>query len=400
MNILIVTPHFWPENFPINNVAKHLSKKNNVSILTGTPHYPNPKIFKKYKNLFSLEKYENIKIIRIPIFLRKKSNFFYISLNYLSFILSFFFYKKKIINILNSVDTILNYGISPITSAIPCMYLKKKFNCIFNIWVQDIWPDSVRSTGYIKNNIIYYVLNKISNAIYTSADKLIVQSEGFKKIFKDRKFKNIKLFYNSYDTPNYKKLKKYKLIENILKNNFCITYAGNLGTAQKFDTLIKVAIKLQNKKRIKFIIIGEGSEKLKLKKEIRRYNLKNVLLFNQIEKDYVNTLQKNSKILFLSLKKSFIFKNTIPSKLQQYISIGTPIVGEIEGAAKNLLIKSKCGYVIKHNSVKNFEDVINKIFSFNKKKLRTIRKNGKNFFDNNFNINNNIKKLENEIKNK
>ncbi len=280
------------------------------------------------------------------------------------------------------------------------MYLKKKFNCIFNIWVQDIWPDSVRSTGYIKNNIIYYVLNKISNAIYTSADKLIVQSEGFKKIFKDRKFKNIKLFYNSYDTPNYKKLKKYKLIENILKNNFCITYAGNLGTAQKFDTLIKVAIKLQNKKRIKFIIIGEGSEKLKLKEEIRRYNLKNVLLFNQIEKDYVNTLQKNSKILFLSLKKSFIFKNTIPSKLQQYISIGTPIVGEIEGAAKNLLIKSKCGYVIKHNSVKNFEDVINKIFSFNKKKLRTIRKNGKNFFDNNFNINNNIKKLENEIKNK
>ena len=43
MNILIVTPQFWPENFPINTIAKYLSKKNKVSILTGTPHYPNYK---------------------------------------------------------------------------------------------------------------------------------------------------------------------------------------------------------------------------------------------------------------------------------------------------------------------------------------------------------------------
>lgn len=397
MNILIVTPHFWPENFPINTVAKYLSKKNKVSILTGTPHYPNYKNFKKYKNLFTLKRYKNIQIIRIPVFIRKKSNFIYITLNYISFVLSFFFYKKKVLKSLVSIDTILNYGISPITSAIPCLYLKKIFKCRFNIWVQDVWPDSVKSTGFINNFLIYFIIKKISDAIYASADKLIVQSEGFKKIFKKRKFKNVILFYNSYELPSYKKINKFKTIKNLLNNNFCITYTGNIGTAQKFNTLLKVAIKLRKKNKIKFLLIGEGSEKSKLKAKINQYKLKNVFIFDQIKKGYINTIQKKSKILYLSLKKNFIFKNTIPSKLQQYISIGTPIAGEVQGVSKNLLVKSKCGYVIEYNSPKSFENIINKIYFFDKTKLILIRKNGKKFFDKNFNIKNNIKKLENEI---
>lgn len=398
MNILIVSPHFWPENFPINVIGEHLAKKNKVFVLTGTPHYPKPELFKKYKNFFYIEKYKNIKIIRLPLLIRRKSSFISISLNYLSFILSFFYFKNKIIKNMGSINTILNYGVSPITSAIPCIYLKKKFKCKFIIWVQDIWPESVKSTGYIKNKYIYSFIKKISNFIYSSADLLLVQSKGFEKILRNRNFKKIKLFYNCYNPPKYKNLKKHKKIVNILKKYFCITYMGNLGTAQKFDTLIKTAIKLKHKNNIKFLLIGEGSQKVKLEKEIKKHKINNIYIFNQVEKDCANTIQKNSKILFLSLKKSFIFKNTIPSKFQQYISIGTPIIGELEGVSKDLLIKSKCGYVIKYNSVNNFVNTIYKIYYFNRNKLSVIRKNGINYFNNNFNIKNNIKKLENEIK--
>ena len=277
------------------------------------------------------------------------------------------------------------------------LIFKKKLKCRLNIWVQDIWPESVKSTGFINNSLIYFVIKKISNVIYASADKLIVQSEGFKRILKKRRFKNIKLFYNSYEIPNFKNINKYNKVKNLLENNFCITYTGNIGAAQKFNTLFKIAMRLKNKSKIKFLLIGEGSKKSKLKAKIQKYNLKNIFIFNQINKNYVNTIQKKSKILYLSLKKNFIFNNTIPSKLQQYISIGTPIAGELLGVSKNILMKSKCGYIIKYNSVKSFENIINKIYSLNKKKINIIRKNGKNFFNQNFNIKNNIKKLENEI---
>ena len=51
-NILIVSQGFWPEVFPINDIAANLSKFNfNIDILTGKPNYPQGKIFKGYKFL-------------------------------------------------------------------------------------------------------------------------------------------------------------------------------------------------------------------------------------------------------------------------------------------------------------------------------------------------------------
>ena len=91
MKILFFTQYFWPENFRINELIKYFSVNKNISILTGYPSYPNKKIFenfdkKKIDNFLS-----NIEIHRIPIILRSKSNLSII-LNYLTFIISSFFF--------------------------------------------------------------------------------------------------------------------------------------------------------------------------------------------------------------------------------------------------------------------------------------------------------------------
>ena len=398
MNILILSPHFWPENFPINTITKHLLKKNNVKVITSIPHYPKQKVLKGYKKKFFVKKYKNLTIIRIPVLIRTKPNFFFIILNYLSFNVSFFYFRKKIIQELGEVETILSYGISPVTSSIPGIFLKKFYKCKFQIWIQDMWPESVRSTGYIKNKFIYYLIEKISNKIYASADKLLVQSKGFKKILKKRNFKNIKVFYNCLESPKFKRPKKCKKILKILKDNFCITYTGNIGKAQKFDTLIKAAIKLREYDKIKFIIIGEGSEKNNIKKIVKDKKLYNFYIFNQIHEKYINYIQKNSRALFLGLKKSYIFDRTIPSKLQQYLSIGKIIIGEINGDSKKLIIKSGSGFVLKKNSVDELSKIIYKIFFLKKKEIYKFEKNAKNFFKINFDIKKNISILENELK--
>ena len=81
MNILIISQYFWPENFRINEITKHLSKKNKVTVLTGYPSYPQ-KFFLK-----NLTKFGSVKIIRLTTFPRGNSNLSLI-LNYTSFLLS------------------------------------------------------------------------------------------------------------------------------------------------------------------------------------------------------------------------------------------------------------------------------------------------------------------------
>ena len=93
MKILIVSQYFWPENFRINELAQEFLKNgHNVTVLTGLPNYPDGEIYKEFtenKNSFSI--YKGIKIIRVPIYPRKKGRINLI-INYLSFLVSGTFY--------------------------------------------------------------------------------------------------------------------------------------------------------------------------------------------------------------------------------------------------------------------------------------------------------------------
>ena len=124
------------------------------------PNYPSGKIPAKYKYINKLytEKYKNIKIYRCPIYPRKDSNFLNLCLNYLSFVFYGIRYFKDL-NINKKIDHILTYSTSPITANLPAIYLKKKYNNKLSIWVQDLWPDSVQSTGYIKNSFLIFLIN-------------------------------------------------------------------------------------------------------------------------------------------------------------------------------------------------------------------------------------------------
>ena len=58
---MIISQYFWPENFKINDIAKHLKVKFKITVLSTYPSYPNkdhfasfskiqnPKRFGKYK---------------------------------------------------------------------------------------------------------------------------------------------------------------------------------------------------------------------------------------------------------------------------------------------------------------------------------------------------------------
>ena len=89
MNILIITQHFWPEDFRINELSLgFLERGHSVTVLTGVPNYPEGKIFPEYKkNKKKYSKLNTINIKRIPVTPRG-TNKISLAINYLSFVLS------------------------------------------------------------------------------------------------------------------------------------------------------------------------------------------------------------------------------------------------------------------------------------------------------------------------
>ena len=86
MKLLIVSQHYWPENFRITDIAETLvSLGHNVTVLCGLPNYPKGYVFDEYKHGKNRKQEHNgVKIIRAKE-IGRRNNIFFRFLNYWSF---------------------------------------------------------------------------------------------------------------------------------------------------------------------------------------------------------------------------------------------------------------------------------------------------------------------------
>ena len=392
--IILISHNFWPENFQINDVAKSLSSKFNLTVITGKPNYPVGKIFNNY-NYFTIDKEQyskKIEIIRVPIIPRGSGGAYMKILNYLSFIIStillspIIFHKKKF-------NYIFVYAPSPVIHSLIGIFLKKTKKIPLIIWLQDLWPASLVSSGQLNNRILVGYVEKVINYIYKNTDTLLIQSEAYRKVLRG-KIKASKIFYipNSIlqDRPENKKKKNFN------KNNLNIIYAGNIGLVQEFDSILFAAEKIQNMQlNIRFIFYGEGVMKKKLQEIIIKKGLKNFRIKEYISKKKLIPILKESDVLYVSLKNLKELKFTIPSKVQFYLSLKKPILAEVSGESAKIIKDSGSGLVSLPGKKKFLLNNILKLYKMKKeKKLNNFGLNGYKYFNKNFSFN----KILNKIK--
>ncbi len=392
-SILIISQYFWPEKFHINDVSTELQKLGHqVQVLTGQPNYPKGKLFSKYKkNKTLIENFKNIPIYRVPIIPRKNSTTLDLIKNYISFIYYGIFVGLKFN--LKKFDKIFFYGTSPITSVIPAIILKLFYKKKLIVWVQDLWPQSLTATGYIYNKFILKLVNLLVIIIYFYCDKILIQSKNFKKYILTQTSKKKIIYHpNSFKKPK-KKIKLKTQHFKLLKKNFCITFAGNIGKAQNLENLLLAAKNLSKYKKLKIIIIGEGSDKKRLVSILRKKKIQNVHFLGSLNQDYVFEIYKHSKALYVSLKNNEVLNLTIPYKIQSYLSAEKLIIGSASGITKKIIISKKLGFCCDNNNLNELQKIIKKVIGLNKTQLKLIEKNSKNFYDKNFNFSVITKKL-------
>jgi len=373
--ILLISQHFWPETFQINNVIDNLRKKKvEITVLTGLPNYPSGKIYKKYKSIKKLyyEMINGISIYRCPIIPRKNGGAIDLILNYLSFLINSFRYFSKL-NLNKKFDLVFCYSTSPITSAIPAIYFKIKYKKKAIIWVQDIWPDVVMSTKFIKNKFFYFILKKLSISIYSKFDLILIPFKSFKKKFKEYKLKN-KIIYlpnSGYNIINKKQYIEKKIL-NLLNKNKCFTYAGNIGKAQNITNILDAAYQLKKYKNIYFLIIGDGSELKKIKNIVEYKNLSNVQIIGHKKQQFVQAIQNKSHALLLPLNSDPVYKLYIPNKFQSYLQSKKPIIGICSGETKKYIQRYKIGLCSEPNNQAQLLANILKVFNYKKDSIKKI----------------------------
>ena len=175
---MVVSSAFYPDNYHINQMVQDLAAHGHtVKVLTGQPDYATGLVPKEYK---WFRKYHDflgpVEIWRAPIIARRKGaimRFF----SYLSFIISgsmLALFKKW-----PEFDVIYIWGVSPITMAIPAIFLKKRYKKPLFFYCLDLWPESMKAFKVREGNPVFKAVKILCKWIYKQFDIVAVTSEPF-----------------------------------------------------------------------------------------------------------------------------------------------------------------------------------------------------------------------------
>jgi glycosyltransferase involved in cell wall biosynthesis len=349
MRILVVSQYFWPESFIITDIVKTLMLQGHaIEVLTGKPNYPDGKIFDGYVAEGSETECFNEAILvhRVPIFARGKGDAISLFRNYCSFVFNGLKHFHKVVKG-KSFDVIFVFAPSPITQVIPAIYLKLKMKTHLAVWVQDLWPESLKGTGFIRNPVLLAVVGVMVRCIYRFTDTLLIQSHAFHEpLARYACPKKIIYYPNSYlDSPHQSgaETQTTQAILDIMSKSFCLVFAGNLGSAQSLETLVHTAKKIQHLPEIKLIVIGSGSMEGWLNQEVTLNGLDNLVLVGRFLPVEMPRFFSQADGLLVTLKKEEVFAYTVPSKIQAYLAAGRPIVAALDGEGAKIVSDSGAG---------------------------------------------------------
>lgn len=350
MKILFISQYFYPENFKGNDIVFDFVKKGyEVTVLTGKPNYPQGKFYKGYSFFNKRKEFiKGAKIVRVPVFPRKSGSGIPLALNYFSFVIfSFFavFFRLK-----EKYDLVFVQQLSPVTMALPGLWIKRKQKIPMYLWVLDLWPESVVANSQIKKGFIINFLEKLVRKIYNNSDVILMSSKFFKNsILEKCQDFNKKIIY----FPNWAEDVFVRGVENEVSSvklpdfpeGFNIMFAGNIGESQGFEAVLNAAELTMNRK-INWILIGDGRKANWIKEEVLKRNIKNVFMYGRFDLELMPRFFKRADAMLVSLKDEEIFSLTVPAKVQAYMASKKIILGMLNGEGKDLINDSGCGFCV------------------------------------------------------
>jgi len=352
VRVLIVTEHYWPEQFRITDLAEGLRQRgHDVDVLTGMPSYPQGRYFDGYRAWGPYrEEHVGVKLLRVPIVPRGKGRAWELALNYFSFALAAT--MRLLLRWRRPWDAVFVYQPSPVTTAIPALLQGALFGIPVAIWVQDLWPESIVSTGMVRNRWLVSLVGRLSDAIYRRCDRVVGQSRSFAERLAASGVARERLAYlPNWAEDLYQPAPPRPLGGEAWERGFSVMFAGNLGRVQALDTILDAASLLRDDPDVRWAILGDGALRAWMEAQVKERGLTRVHFLGRRPVAEMPGYFARAGAMLVSLKADASLAMTIPAKLQSYMACGRPILASLDGEGARIVEESGAGLASPANDV-------------------------------------------------
>jgi colanic acid biosynthesis glycosyl transferase WcaI len=363
--ILIHSIVFSPDGastaYLYNDIALKFSEAGyDVVVLTTTPHYnivseelAKQPLSLKWWGLYYKSSFHNISVIHVP-----QKKFKTLILRNLGFV--YWHVVSLILGLLQKNVSLILSPSPPLTIGLVNIIIAKikGAKVIYN--VQEIYPDFLINQGTLKVNYLIKALKSLEHIIYNHSDAVTTIDDVFYKTIANR-FKDpskLHIIPNFVDTDLYRPLSSDQI--NLDDNLFAkkegvlkVMYAGNVGYAQDWESLLQIA-KLLKADKVEFFVIGEGVMKSYLEKEKQLHNLVNLHLIPYQPRDKMPQLVAYADLHFIFMTKQMEGLG-FPSKVYTIMACEKPllIVSGENTPIRNFLEPVHCAFIVNSSNFGN-----------------------------------------------
>ena len=347
--ILIVTQHFWPEAFRVNDLAAGFIERGyGVDVLCGLPNYPKGEWFPGYRYTGPRrETHDEVNIIRAGEIRRKGNTGLRIFLNYVSWPVCAVF---NLWRLKGPYAAVLCFNTSPVLMNLPAILYAKAHRVPLTSYVLDIWPENLYSVLPVKNAFLRAVARGVSDWHYRRCDRLIAMSESLRRRLCRRtgKPETAVAVIPQHCEDFYARPIHDKDLAARFAGRFNVVFTGNFSPAQSLETVIKAAVKARaaGAEGLRLVLVGDGMSADSLKALAEELNAGDTVEFwPSVPPERVPAYTALADALVASLSDTEDLGMTVPAKIASYTAAARPVPASMTGEGAAAGAAAGCGLV-------------------------------------------------------
>lgn len=396
-------PELGPARLPGSLARKLVDRGHEVHVLTGYPNYPSGKIMSGYRQKWSfVEQISGVNVHRVPLFPSHSSSVTGRVANYASFAISA---RAKSLNILGDCDA-LWVSNSPTTVALPMWKLISKTGAPTLLHILDLWPDNVQSSGFLESpraeQLAVSAINRWNTKLYGSASHIACISPGVLEALVERGVERDKLSFvpmwatNEEEIGNYRRLREDSVSDRD-GVEIRVLYAGNIGSTQTVDALVRAADYYPaDAPPIRIDIVGSGTEENRVKDLAATRNRSNfeISFYGRVSDTELATFMSHGDIHYVGLRDDRNSHLSIPSKVQSTLAWGKPLLVSMKGDTSTFISSGRAGIVAKPEDPSSIAEALVEVSRLGRAGLAALGNNSRILYEQEFSLDAAANKLE------
>jgi colanic acid biosynthesis glycosyl transferase WcaI len=378
----------WAPPEPTNVVgplAAELTRLGHkVDYVTGYPNYPDGRVYDGYSIRWrTVQADGQLRTVRVPLYPSHDRSGIRRTATYLSYAAS-----AATIGLasIRRPDVAYVYH-PPLTSAWPARVQRRFRGTPFVFHVQDLWPDSVVSSGMAGpgtfSRIVERALHRMCIATYRASASIITISPGMKDIIASRGIERDKIHVitNWADEGLYGPRSPSVEARNVIgpPGSRIVLYAGNLGFYQGLEAAVRAAAIAGRRTNLHLTIMGEGIARERLASLVKSMDIRNVWLVGARRQAEMPAFLAAADAHLVSLVDLPFFSATIPGKTQVALASAKPIVAAVRGDAARLVAVANAGICCEPNEP-GLIDAFRRLGALTESELAVMGHNGRQYY--------------------